>query len=79
MLLRPWEIFNPFHNGEFIGIRGMSYHGAGCGAIIKLIILILIRQISLDRPFQKIGGGLVGFWAINPVGVYIWARGWEIS
>jgi phosphatidylglycerol:prolipoprotein diacylglycerol transferase len=34
-LLRPWEIFNPFHNGEFIGIRGMSYHGAVVGAIIS--------------------------------------------
>jgi len=30
----PWQIFNPFHNGEFVGIRGMSYHGAVVGATI---------------------------------------------
>jgi len=34
-LSRPWEIFNPFHNGDFIGIRGMSYHGAVVGAVIS--------------------------------------------
>ena len=33
-LLQPWQIFNPFQNGEFVGIRGMSYHGAVVGAII---------------------------------------------
>ena len=31
-LLHPWQMFNPFgENGEFIGIRGMSYHGAVIG------------------------------------------------
>ncbi|MBD3794400.1 MAG: prolipoprotein diacylglyceryl transferase [Epsilonproteobacteria bacterium] len=33
-LTHPWQIFNPFVNGEFVGIRGMSYHGAIVGAII---------------------------------------------
>ena len=30
----PWQIFNPFYNGEFVGIRGMSYHGAVVGFVI---------------------------------------------
>jgi phosphatidylglycerol:prolipoprotein diacylglycerol transferase len=30
-LTHPWQIFNPFMNGEFVGIRGMSYHGAVIG------------------------------------------------
>lgn len=31
-LIQPWQIFNPFDlNGEFVGIRGMSYHGAVIG------------------------------------------------
>jgi len=30
-LSHPWQIFNPFVNGEFVGIRGMSYHGAVIG------------------------------------------------
>lgn len=33
-LIHPWQIFNPFSNGEFVGIRGMSYHGAVVGATI---------------------------------------------
>lgn len=31
-LTHPWQIFNPFDaNGDFVGIRGMSYHGAVIG------------------------------------------------
>ena len=33
----PWQIFNPFHNGEFVGIRGMSYHGAVVGFVIATV------------------------------------------
>ena len=33
-LTQPWQIFNPFLNEEFVGIRGMSYHGAVVGASI---------------------------------------------
>jgi phosphatidylglycerol:prolipoprotein diacylglycerol transferase len=33
-LTHPWQIFNPFKNGEFVGIRGMSYHGAVIGFFI---------------------------------------------
>jgi phosphatidylglycerol:prolipoprotein diacylglycerol transferase len=34
-LTHPWQIFNPFQDGEFAGIRGMSYHGAVVGAIVS--------------------------------------------
>jgi len=27
----PWQIFNPFMDGKFVGISGMSYHGAVIG------------------------------------------------
>ncbi len=31
----PWQIFNPFNQaGEFVGIRGMSYHGALIGFLL---------------------------------------------
>ncbi len=33
-LSHPWQIFNPFSNGEFVGIRGMSYHGALIGFLL---------------------------------------------
>jgi len=34
-LIQPWQIFNPFVDGEFVGIRGMSYHGAIIGVLIS--------------------------------------------
>lgn len=37
-LLHPWQIFNPFIDGKFVGISGMSYHGAVFGFIIGTII-----------------------------------------
>nr|MBP3724443.1 prolipoprotein diacylglyceryl transferase [Campylobacter sp.] len=36
-ILHPWQIFNPFANGEFVGIRGMSYHGAVVGFVIATL------------------------------------------
>lgn len=37
-LTAPWQIFNPYANGEFVGIRGMSYHGAVLGFIIATVL-----------------------------------------
>jgi len=43
----PWEIFNPFdNNGNFIGIRGMSYHGAIIGFIIGSLLFVRKYKIS---------------------------------
>ena len=37
-LTHPWQIFNPFDiNGEFVGIRGMSYHGAIVGFLLACL------------------------------------------
>lgn len=33
-LSHPWQIFNPFVDGQFVGIRGMSYHGALLGFLL---------------------------------------------
>jgi phosphatidylglycerol:prolipoprotein diacylglycerol transferase len=33
-LTQPWQMFNPFVDGQFVGIRGMSYHGAVIGFLI---------------------------------------------
>jgi len=30
-LSNPWQIFNPFMGGQFVGIRGLSFHGALIG------------------------------------------------
>jgi len=37
-LTQPWQMFNPFMDGEFVGIRGMSYHGAIVGFLLSTVI-----------------------------------------
>ena len=43
-LTHPWNIFNPFVGGTFVGIAGMSFHGALLGYI--LATLLYSRKIS---------------------------------
>lgn len=46
-LTHPWQIFNPFgQNGEFIGIRGMSYHGAMLGFLIASTLFSIKHKIN---------------------------------
>ena len=40
-LTHPWQMFNPYHDGKFIGIRGMSFHGAVIGFAIGSYIFSL--------------------------------------
>lgn len=42
----PWQIFNPFVNGEFTGISGMSYHGAFIGFLIASILFCRKHKVS---------------------------------
>ena len=49
-LTHPWQIFNPFNqNGEFIGIRGMSYHGAIIGFLIGAYLFCKKHKVSFGR------------------------------
>ncbi len=45
-LTHPWEIFNPFVNGVYTGISGMSYHGAVIGFIISSLLYCKKNKIS---------------------------------
>ena len=69
-LTHPWQIFNPFSNGEFIGIRGMSYHGAILGALIATLlfgrkypddIFRLLDIVALAVPVGYIFGRIGNF------------------
>ncbi len=70
-LSHPWQIFNPFQNGEFVGIRGMSYHGAIVGAsiasyffarkhpgVIYKILDIVALAVPVGFVFGRIGNFL---------------------
>jgi len=43
----PWQMFNPFVNGEFVGIRGMSYHGAVIGFAIASLLFVKFKKANL--------------------------------
>ncbi|MEA1915646.1 MAG: prolipoprotein diacylglyceryl transferase [Campylobacterota bacterium] len=43
----PWQIFNPFINGMYAGISGMSYHGALIGFIIASFLFARKYKISM--------------------------------
>ncbi|MEA2091186.1 MAG: prolipoprotein diacylglyceryl transferase [Campylobacterota bacterium] len=48
-LSHPWQIFNPFQNGEFVGIRGMSYHGAVIGFLLSTYIYSKKHKIAFGK------------------------------
>ncbi len=69
-LTHPWQIFNPFANGEFVGIRGMSYHGAIVGALIATILFgrkhpgmiwKLLDIVALSVPVGYVFGRIGNF------------------
>lgn len=46
-LSRPWEIFNPFdRQGNFVGIRGMSYHGAVIGFLVASVWFARVKKAN---------------------------------
>jgi phosphatidylglycerol:prolipoprotein diacylglycerol transferase len=46
-LLHPWEMFNPFVNGKFVGISGMSYHGAVIGFMLATYLFWKIKKVNI--------------------------------
>lgn len=45
-LTHPWQIFNPYINGVYAGISGMSYHGAFIGFILASYLYCRKHKIS---------------------------------
>lgn len=46
-LLQPWQMFNPYYNGTFVGISGFSYHGAVLGFLIGAFLFCHFKK----QPF----------------------------
>lgn len=69
-LAHPWQIFNPYVNGEFVGIRGMSFHGAIAGFLIASFLFckkykqnmwIYLDLVALSVPLAYILGRIGNF------------------
>lgn len=46
-LQNPLEIFNPFEDGKFIGISGMSYHGAVLGFLVATFLFCKLKKLNI--------------------------------
>ncbi len=46
-LMQPWQMFNPYVDGVFVGISGISYHGAVSGFVIAAILFCYLKK----QPF----------------------------
>lgn len=70
-LTQPWQIFNPFIDGQFVGIRGMSFHGAIVGFLMGsylyyrkhgipfgLLMDLVAVSVPLGYVFGRIGNFL---------------------
>jgi len=69
-LTHPWQIFNPFLDGTFVGISGMSYHGAIVGFLLATWLfskrhvvksLILLDLVAISVPLGYIFGRVGNF------------------
>jgi phosphatidylglycerol:prolipoprotein diacylglycerol transferase len=69
-LTNPWQMFNPFMDGNFVGIRGFSYHGALIGFLIasyfysirsKLKFWFLMDLVAISVPLGYIFGRIGNF------------------
>jgi len=45
-LLEPWQMFNPMKDGEFVGISGMSFHGAVLGFLLASTLFSYKHKIN---------------------------------
>jgi phosphatidylglycerol:prolipoprotein diacylglycerol transferase len=50
-ILKPWLIFWPFQDGQFVGIQGMSYHGGVIGGVLGVMIYTIWKKVD----FREIG------------------------
>lgn len=78
-LSHPWQMFNPFLDGTFVGIRGMSYHGAIVGFVLgtwlfslryKIKVWGLLDVVALGVPVGYIFGRIGNFLNQELVGRY---------
>ncbi len=79
-LTQPWQMFNPFTDGEFVGIRGMSYHGAIIGFLVANILFKyrykkeniweLLDLVAIAAPIGYVFGRIGNFLNQELVGRY---------
>ncbi len=69
-LYAPWQMFNPFRDGEFVGISGLSYHGAIIGFLLATYLYnrkhrvgfgVIMDIVAVAVPLAYIFGRIGNF------------------
>ena len=61
-LRRPWLIFWPFRDGQFVGLQGMNYYGGLVGAVVGFVAYARIKKIDiLDWGDMLVAGLPLGY------------------
>lgn len=61
-LRRPWLIFWPFRDGQFVGLQGMNYYGGLLGAIVGFVVYARVKKIDiLDWGDMLVAGIPLGY------------------
>ncbi len=68
---QPWQIFNPFYDGKFVGISGMSYHGAIFGFLLASWIYSKRTQISFAKLMDIVALGVPLGYTFGRIGNFL--------
>ncbi len=69
--LHPWQMFNPFINGKFVGIAGMSYHGAVIGFAIATILFVKRKKINLWKLLDVVAIAVPAGYVFGRIGNFL--------
>lgn len=72
-LAHPWQIFSPFSpiNGEFVGIAGMSYHGAVLGFLCASLIFCRLKKLPFWSFMDLAGVAIPLAYVLGRVGNFL--------
>lgn len=70
-LSHPWQIFNPFVDGEFVGIRGFSFHGAVVGVLLATWLYDKRNGIPFGRLLDVVAVAVPGAYIFGRIGNFL--------
>ena len=67
----PWQMFNPFIDGKFVGIAGMSYHGAVIGFAIATILFVYRKKVNLWKLLDVVAIAVPAGYVFGRIGNFL--------
>jgi phosphatidylglycerol---prolipoprotein diacylglyceryl transferase len=75
-LRRPWLIFWPFRNGQFVGLQGMSYHGGVIGAVVGGYLFCRKNRLNFLQIADMVTAGIPLGYTFGRLGNFINGELW---